>query len=835
MRLISCHIENYGALKNLDYEFCPGLNEIYAENGYGKTTMASFIRAMFYGLPKVTEKTKDFNDRRHFYPFAGGKFGGSICIEHNGKRWRIERFFDKKSPSKDELTLYIDNIKTEVADDADIGMQIFGIDEESFSRTAFINANDLSIASTGCINAQISGYTNDTAEGVSFENAIKALDKKRKELKADKGRNDLISKQKEKINKLQQEIGRLTQMDALLQQLYIERSAVESELKKLSSKKDALMTDRTLLQNWDTYDRYLSKIAEDKKQIEAITSRYPAGVPDREDIELLQRYYNEIDKLNIHLDALHADLGCVQKSFEEYGPPSEEDLSTLERRIRDIDDLNTEISSLNRRIQELQTQSAHGLPSEDDIANLKQKSEKYALAVRAANTEPRARMSPIKLVLLIIGILSLAAGAAMGIRAITAGYILAAVGACLAALSTAWIILAGKRARKEASEHAEALKNEIQQRLQQWLSPADIPDSPSAVNETISKLSIDIKKLSEIEAEINDKSRRAESVNMRLNSETEKLKDIFCRYGLVETDMHTAAVTLKQAVKKYSESESLKVQIAELRAEARQLLDKLQIPEQNALSPQTEALRNDRKDLEALTDRLAQDEREAKEYYAEKGLSERPASSDENDIESIEREYESQASRLKVIDGEIYNTEEQTSYLDSKTEELEQQCGKLSEYESSLKLYMDTIYELKAAQEALKQKYVGPVKKAFVKYAEQMEEQLGEKVEMDRDFSISFDRSGELRSDAYLSQGQKSLCSLCFRLAVIDNIYKQNKPFVIMDDPFVHLDEKHLKNVLDAVETLALGRQIIYFCCHPSRQIQTQSLSDRSDVLCGVV
>lgn len=82
---------------------------------------------------------------------------------------------------------------------------------------------------------------------MSFENAIKALDKKRKELKADKGRNDLISKQKEKINKLQQEIGRLTQMDALLQQLYIERSAVESELKKLSSKKDALMTDRTLL------------------------------------------------------------------------------------------------------------------------------------------------------------------------------------------------------------------------------------------------------------------------------------------------------------------------------------------------------------------------------------------------------------------------------------------------------------------------------------------------------------------------------------------------------------------------------------------------------------
>ena len=50
MKLISCHIENFGKLSDFDMDFKDGLNTVLEENGWGKTTLAAFIKAMFYGL-----------------------------------------------------------------------------------------------------------------------------------------------------------------------------------------------------------------------------------------------------------------------------------------------------------------------------------------------------------------------------------------------------------------------------------------------------------------------------------------------------------------------------------------------------------------------------------------------------------------------------------------------------------------------------------------------------------------------------------------------------------------------------------------------------------------
>ena len=36
MKLISCHIENFGKLSNVDLDFDTGLNDICKDNGWGK-------------------------------------------------------------------------------------------------------------------------------------------------------------------------------------------------------------------------------------------------------------------------------------------------------------------------------------------------------------------------------------------------------------------------------------------------------------------------------------------------------------------------------------------------------------------------------------------------------------------------------------------------------------------------------------------------------------------------------------------------------------------------------------------------------------------------------
>ena len=43
--------------------------------------------------------------------------------------------------------------------------------------------------------------------------------------------------------------------------------------------------------------------------------------------------------------------------------------------------------------------------------------------------------------------------------------------------------------------------------------------------------------------------------------------------------------------------------------------------------------------------------------------------------------------------------------------------------------------------------------------------------------------------------------------------------FVILDDPFVNLDDAHAAQALELLRTLALERQILYLTCHSSRVI----------------
>ena len=50
MRLLSCHIENFGKLHEFDMDFDNGLNVILQDNGWGKSSLAAFLKVMFYGF-----------------------------------------------------------------------------------------------------------------------------------------------------------------------------------------------------------------------------------------------------------------------------------------------------------------------------------------------------------------------------------------------------------------------------------------------------------------------------------------------------------------------------------------------------------------------------------------------------------------------------------------------------------------------------------------------------------------------------------------------------------------------------------------------------------------
>ena len=50
MELIKAHIINFGKFSNFEVDFKKGLNSFIHKNGWGKTTLSVFIKAMFYGM-----------------------------------------------------------------------------------------------------------------------------------------------------------------------------------------------------------------------------------------------------------------------------------------------------------------------------------------------------------------------------------------------------------------------------------------------------------------------------------------------------------------------------------------------------------------------------------------------------------------------------------------------------------------------------------------------------------------------------------------------------------------------------------------------------------------
>ena len=67
MKLISCYIENFGGLSHYTLNFEEGVTNLCAPNGFGKTTLAEFLRAMFYGFPRKA-KTLEKSKRQKYTP-----------------------------------------------------------------------------------------------------------------------------------------------------------------------------------------------------------------------------------------------------------------------------------------------------------------------------------------------------------------------------------------------------------------------------------------------------------------------------------------------------------------------------------------------------------------------------------------------------------------------------------------------------------------------------------------------------------------------------------------------------------------------------------------------
>lgn len=91
MKIREIYVKSFGCLYDFKKEFHDGFNAVTENNGFGKTTLATFVKAMFYSLGYSRSSALEENELKRFRPWnSTEKFGGSVTFEHDGKLYRIE-------------------------------------------------------------------------------------------------------------------------------------------------------------------------------------------------------------------------------------------------------------------------------------------------------------------------------------------------------------------------------------------------------------------------------------------------------------------------------------------------------------------------------------------------------------------------------------------------------------------------------------------------------------------------------------------------------------------------------------------------------------------------
>ena len=238
MKIISCYIENFGSLHHMKCSLNDGLNSLNEKNGWGKSTFAIFLRAMFYGLEssKVSSKYDEKDYRKNLTPWQGGNFGGYVEFETSGKKYRVTRFFGEKQ--KDDSFDLLDLDSGALSDDfsENLGEELFGIDAYGYERSVYIPHNDLTTGTDDSVNARLLGFFESGGDMNNFEGAMKILNDARRELKKTGGRGK-IDKESEEKAELEIRLKKAIESEN-------ETTAKKNELLEIVKEKDDLKNER---------------------------------------------------------------------------------------------------------------------------------------------------------------------------------------------------------------------------------------------------------------------------------------------------------------------------------------------------------------------------------------------------------------------------------------------------------------------------------------------------------------------------------------------------------------------------------------------------------------
>ncbi len=354
MKLISLYIENFGGLSRYSLSFEDGLTAIEAENGFGKTTLAEFIRAMFYGFPRKG-KTLDKSRRQKYTPWNGGKFGGNLVFETDGTAYRLERTFGTTPKGDSFAIIDLSTNKKSSRYTENIGLELFGLDADAFERSTYLpQMAETGSLTTDSIRSKLSNLVEDTNDVGNFEKAVAALKAKRSTYVPYRGTGGSVAQAGSRISQLQDQLRRaedcLPELEACgrnIGKLETEMEQLEADAEQLRRRSQKASESAAIEAAHRQEAAMMSRLAEETENLENLNSRYPMGIPGEEAVRSAREMLSRLEILKNGQASDPEDLEAkkfleVNQSRFRESLPTREALDSCREDCRNYEALLTE-------------------------------------------------------------------------------------------------------------------------------------------------------------------------------------------------------------------------------------------------------------------------------------------------------------------------------------------------------------------------------------------------------------------------------------------------------------------------------------------------------------
>lgn len=746
-------ITAFGKLKNFDMSFESGFNEIKEENGFGKTTVAAFIKAMFFGLEGGAKRAVDANARKKYTPWlADGKFGGSLELIHDGKTYIITRFFGKTASG--DIFELTDGAGIPCRDyGEDIGEKLLDVSADGFERCLYIPQSGIEVTGEESIKGKLRRLVENTEQGGDYDAAVARLNDYKNRL-ISPGRTRNLSVKTKAEQELSYARGEMTRA------LEAGRQAEEIRERIRGNNQEKLRLEENL-----------ARLKEKQRQNDELSAEERVRLAEKEKlgrrVEELRARCADFEARGVNVDDGYiCGLREKMESLREAGrrdsaaADAEKRLSglleekrSLEERHADVcDEYVNDLVEKNKEAVDAKTK-AEVLKAEFDVRR------KYGEGHNEAHRSAFMLMALLLPLLLLVGLFLFWNQTTLAVK----------IGVFILAAASIVGLIFYHKYQKNKKEYWLKKQNDSDELFKKAaVLHSQIAESFARSGITDGNFSVALAELQKMRARYRDilseceASRAAAAERGCAGRYERELRGVFDAHGIDEADFDKALLALEIARANY---------------------------------------RSAKKELEECAAKLAaaSESRRADDFSG--GIADIEAR-----VAEITRADGRLHERLNVLEREADGVKDAEVTLAALGE-------KISRAVRGAELADKTAELLTLAKDNLANAFMPGIKENFLKYMSVVTDDKYNDAAVSDEFDIRLVEEGGGHDFGYFSRGTKDVAMFCLRLALIDVMYGDDLPFLLLDDPFVNADEGNFSRAMAVIKERAAKSQVIYFTC----------------------